>query len=107
MSSPGLPSWQRALLVSASVAATIAALFFARAVLIPLVLATLLAFALSPLVNRLQHWGLGRVPASLIALVVACLIVTVVGVAVLSQIEGLAGEIPKHKEVIIQKVVAL
>src|SRR5262245_7396729 len=82
MSRPALPSWQRALLVSACVAATIAALYFARAVLIPLVLATLLAFVLGPLVNRMQHWGLGRVPASLVALLVACLVVAVIGTAV-------------------------
>jgi predicted PurR-regulated permease PerM len=107
MSRPGLPTWQRTLLVTASVAATIAALYFARAVLIPFVVASLLAFILGPLVSRLQHWGLGRVPASLAAVIVACLIVAVVGVMVLGQVEGLASDIPNHKEVIIQKIVAL
>ena len=38
----------------------VAALYFARAVFIPLALAVLLAFLLAPLVLRLRHWGLLR-----------------------------------------------
>ena len=101
------PSWQRALFVVGSVVLTIAARYFARAVLIPLVLAIFLSFVLTPLVNVLQHRGLGRVPASIVALLFACLVLVVIGMAALSQVEGLAGEIPKHKEVIIDKLVGL
>src|SRR5690348_9379966 len=49
-----------------SVATVVAILYFARDVFIPLTLAVLFAFLLAPLVMRLRHWGLGRVPSVLI-----------------------------------------
>src|SRR5262245_20112368 len=101
------PSWQRAVLVVSSVVLTTAALYFARAVLIPLVLAIFLSFVLTPMVNALQHRGLGRIPAAILALLFTSLVVVAIGIAVVSQVEGLAAEIPKHKEVIIKKLTDL
>ena len=49
----------------------IACLYLAQAVFVPLALATLLAFMLSPLVNRLQNLGLGRIPSVLLVVVLA------------------------------------
>src|SRR5438270_12183114 len=61
----------------ASIAVVVAALYLAQDVLIPLALATLLPFLLSPLVARLERCRLGRVPA---VVVVAALAVGRLGV---------------------------
>ena len=55
----------RPLTVLASFVLVVAAMYWGRAVLIPLALAMLLAFLLSPLVRRLQGAGLRRVPAAI------------------------------------------
>ena len=47
-----------------------AVLYLAREVLIPLALAILLSFLLAPVVRRLEHWRLGRIPSTIIAVAV-------------------------------------
>ena len=47
----------------------IAALYFAREVLIPITLAILLSFLLAPLVELFRRWHLGRVPSVLLAVI--------------------------------------
>ena len=49
-----------------TVFATVAALYFCQAVLIPLAIAILLAFLIAPVVTRLERTPLGRVIAVLI-----------------------------------------
>ena len=49
----------------------IAALYFAKEVLLPLALAILLSFLLAPLVTRLEKWGSRRIPAVLVVVAVA------------------------------------
>jgi predicted PurR-regulated permease PerM len=46
--------------------AIVAALYFAKAIFLPLALAILLSFLLTPLANRLERWGLPRIPAVLV-----------------------------------------
>ena len=85
----------------------VVALFFGKPVLMPLALATLLSFLLSPIVNRLIRLGLGRT----IAVVTIVLFVFSVfggmiwGVA--SQMSTLVDELPKYKDNIREKVVDL
>ncbi len=50
------PSW---MLTLASIAVVIAALYLAKAVLVPLTLAVLLSFLLSPVCDWLERWGWG------------------------------------------------
>jgi predicted PurR-regulated permease PerM len=45
----------------------VAALYFAREILVPLAVAVLLSFLLTPSVRRLERWKLGRVPSVLLA----------------------------------------
>src|SRR4030095_8849224 len=49
----------------------LALLYWAKAVVIPVALAILLSFLLTPLVNALRRRGLGRTPAALLVVVVA------------------------------------
>ena len=75
-------AWGAALgLLAAS--ATLGLLYLGRPILVPVTLAVLLCFAISPLVRRLRHLGLGHV-SSVLGAVVAT-------VVVLSMLAGLIG----------------
>ena len=63
--------WHSHLLLSGSLILVIASLFWARVVLIPLVLAILLTFVLSPLVNIWEKIGLNRVCATVLTVLIA------------------------------------
>lgn len=83
----------------------VAALSFARELLIPLALSALLTFLLSPLVTRIEHW-IGRIAA---VLLVVLLIFTSLGAAgwILSrQLVDLATKLPEYKGNIITKMQA-
>jgi predicted PurR-regulated permease PerM len=99
-----IQTWQRSLIIWGCVVLIVASLYLARVVLIPIVMAILLAFILSPLVTRLQRAGLGRIPSVVVTVGLACLLLGGLGFLVLLQVKSLAEEIPNHKEVIIEKI---
>lgn len=76
----------------------IAFLYFARDVLIPLALAVLLSFVLSPVVQRLQRWRIPRVPATLIVTAAAFLILGIVGWTIILQLMNLAEDLPRYNQ---------
>ncbi|MDQ2948759.1 MAG: AI-2E family transporter [Acidobacteriota bacterium] len=77
--------------------AVVAALYFARSILIPLALAFLFTFVLTPLVVRLQGLKLGRAPSVLLAVFVTLTIVMAVGWMVSVQLVELASQLPQYK----------
>ncbi len=81
-----------------SVIVVVAVLYFARDVFIPLALAVLFAFLLGPLVMRLRHWGVWRMPAVLI--VVALAFVAIAGVTDLMvvQLTELGRKMPEYEQ---------
>jgi len=81
-----------------------AALYFARLVLIPLALATLFAFLLGPLVNRLKRWGLGRFPSVVLVVLTSCLVVAVLGTVMATQIADLAHRMPEYEQNVRKKL---
>jgi predicted PurR-regulated permease PerM len=82
----------------------VAALYFARSVLVPIALAVLLAFLLAPLVNLLQKAHLGRTgPVIVVVLLVAGLL-TGLGWLVFNQAISLATQIPNYKTTISSKI---
>ncbi|MDV6030191.1 MAG: AI-2E family transporter [Phycisphaera sp. RhM] len=82
-------------------------LWVASPVLIPITLSVLLAFILSPLVTALERWRLGRVPAVLIASLLAFSLIACCGWALFSQISSLAAELPSHRKEIKAKIAAM
>ena len=82
----------------ASVCVVVAALYFAQGVLIPLALATLLTFLLSPLVQRLERWRLHRVPSVIVVVVLAFGVLGVLGWVVVDQVMSLARDLPAYKD---------
>ena len=85
----------------------VAALYFARAVFIPLALAVLLAFLLAPLVVRLRHWGLGRVPSTIIVVLFSFLLIAIFGGVMTSQLADLAHKLPGYEQNIARKFESL
>ena len=96
------PFWMLALLIAAAATLRLAQEFF-----LPLVLAGLLSFLLSPLVRRLERWRLGRVGAVLVTAVLAFVLIGGLTYLVTSQILDLAGSLPKYRSNLIARVAAL
>lgn len=84
----------------------IAALYFAREVLVPITLAVLLSFVLAPLVGRLRRLGLWRVPSVLLAVVLALGVILALGVVIGTQVAQLGGRATEYSITIDQKVSA-
>jgi predicted PurR-regulated permease PerM len=87
-------SW---ILTLASIAVVIAALYLAKGVLVPLTLAVLLSFLLSPVCDWLERRRLGRIPA---VLMTSSLGFTVLGIVVWTavvQMTHLAPKIPEYQ----------
>ncbi len=85
----------------------IAALYFARAVLVPISLAILLSFLLAPAVRRLERWHLGRTGPVIVAVVGTILVLVALGWVVGKQAINLAGEIPHYSDSISKKIEAI
>lgn len=73
------------------------ALYFGRDVLIPLALAVLLAFALSPIVSLLRRRRVPRVPAVLLVCLLFLSVITAVALVVSSQLVELASNLPQYR----------
>ncbi|HYX26358.1 MAG TPA: AI-2E family transporter [Thermoanaerobaculia bacterium] len=84
-----------------------AGLYFGRQVLIPLALALLISFILTPLVQSLQHLRLGRVPAVLIVVVLVFGGIAGLGWTMGAQLVDLAETLPRYEQNIRGKAAAL
>jgi predicted PurR-regulated permease PerM len=84
-----------------------AALYFGREVLIPLALALLITFILTPSVERLQKMRLARVPAVLLVVIVVFGAVGAVGWLMGSQIVDFAETLPRYEQNIRAKAAAV
>ena len=82
----------------------VATLYFARDVLIPVVLAVLLTFVLTPVVTFLQGWRVPRTMAVVAAMLVAMTIILSLGAMVANQVNQLATELPRYQMTLREKV---
>jgi predicted PurR-regulated permease PerM len=88
----------------ATLAVVCAALYFGQAVLVPLVLAGLLTFLLSPLVSRLDRLKVPRVVGVLIVMALVGGMIGGVGYVVAGQVRSFATELPTHRQNIRTKI---
>ncbi|MDU0365385.1 AI-2E family transporter [Rhizobium sp. 25PS6] len=91
----------------ASVLAVIAILYFAKEVLLPLAIAVLLTFALAPISSRLRKLGLPRVPAVIVTVVLAFLVLVLFGLVVAGHVSEVAQNLPAYQDNIIAKIRSL
>jgi predicted PurR-regulated permease PerM len=85
----------------------VAALYLAREVLIPITLAILLSFVLGPVVSLFRRLHLPRVPAVLLAVMLALCIIATLGSVIGVQIASLAPDLPRYASMVGQKINAV
>ena len=100
-STPNVSPTLNAMLIGVIV---VAAMYFAREVLIPIALAGILSFMLAPLVRILQRLRLPRVLAVLIAAVLAFAAIFVLARTLVTEVERLAENLPTYQETIAKKI---
>lgn len=88
-------------------AVVVAALYFGQELLVPLVLAGLLAFVLAPIVRLLQRGRLPRVAAVLLAVAIAFGMIGLLGVVVWHQAALLAAHMQEYERAITAKLARL
>ncbi len=96
----GTPS----LIVVATFVLIIASLYWAQAVLIPVALAMLLTFLLSPVAGALERIALGRLPSVILVVVLAFSLLGGIGWIVTLQFGSVANELPTYRKNIRQKI---
>lgn len=87
-------SW---MLTLASIAVVTGALYLAKGVLVPLTLAVLLSFLLSPVCDRLERWRFGRIPAVVVTAMLAFAMLGVVAWMAVVQMTNLAPKLPEYQ----------
>ena len=88
-------SW---MLTLASIAVVIAALYLAKGLLVPLTLAVLLSFLLSPVCDWLERRRLGRIPAVLVTAILGFTMLGIVAWTAAVQMTHLAPKIPEYQQ---------
>jgi predicted PurR-regulated permease PerM len=83
---------------------TVACMYWARAVLIPIALAVLLTFLLNPPVNELQHRGVPRIAAVILLVVLVFSLIGGVGWVLSRQLTILANELPSYTDNLKHKI---
>jgi len=92
------------LLTLIAVVVAVAALHLAKEILLPIALAILISFLLTPLANRLERLGLGRIISVISVATVSFAVLGVLGWVVLSQLADLGDQLPKYRNNLIAKV---
>jgi predicted PurR-regulated permease PerM len=87
-----------------AVLGVIAALYFAKAVFLPLALAILLTFLLAPAVRLLRSWGLPKALAVVLVVVFAFTVILGIGALVGQQVTKLAQNLPEYQYNIEEKI---
>lgn len=83
---------------------TVAALFLARDVLVPIMLAVLLSFILAPVVDLLQRFHLPRIPSVVFAVLIALGLIGMLTTVIGMQVASLAADAPRYAATLQHKV---
>ncbi len=95
------------LFILVAVITAITALYVAKAILLPLALAILLSFLLTPLADRLERWRIPRIPAVLTVVAISFVFLGSLGWVVTNQLVQLSVELPEHKKELLTKIKSL
>src|SRR5271165_3879114 len=79
-------------------AVVVAALYLAKGVLVPLTLALLLSFLLSPLCDWLERHRLGRIPAVLLTAILGFSVLGIAAWTAVGQMTALAPKMPEYQD---------
>ena len=85
----------------------VTALYVGREIFIPIAIAIVLSFVLSPPILLLRRWGLGRIPSVLTVVLAALVIAFLVSAVLTRQASELAVDLPEYQAAINAKIVKL
>jgi predicted PurR-regulated permease PerM len=97
----------RSLIAVAGLTLVTACLYWARVVLIPIALAVLAAFLLTPVVAGFERRGLGRIGSVVVVMAMAVSLLVGAGAVLTRQLTTLAGEMPKYRQQLRQRALDL
>src|SRR5262249_61140284 len=81
----------------------LAALYFAREILLPVALAILFSFLLTPLANRLERWRIPRMLSVVLVVAMSFSVLGLLGWVVTDQLVALGQQLPNNKQHLIDK----
>jgi predicted PurR-regulated permease PerM len=97
----------RPLVAAAGLVLVTACLYWARVLLIPIAVAVLAAFLLTPVVDAFERRRLGRIGSVVVVVVITLLLLVGAGFVLASQLTTLAHELPKYRVQLRQRVADL
>jgi hypothetical protein len=104
---PGYSTWFSTILTVGTLVLIVGILHWAREVLMPIALAILLSFILSPIVSLLRRRGLGQRISVALTVALAFLLIGCIGMLILTEFRGLANELPEYQQNIRKKIADL
>jgi len=104
---PPVRAVQNRLLGILGLAAVLALLYFAREVLIPITLAMMLGFLVTPLINSLRRIGLGHTASVWTAVAALVLALSAIAVMIGSQVIRIGESMPRYEETMRGKLATL
>jgi predicted PurR-regulated permease PerM len=87
-----------------AIVVAVAALHIAKEILLPLALAILLSFLLTPLANRLERWGFGRILSVICVVGVTFVVLGLLAWVVTAQLVDLGRQLPTYRAQLVEKV---
>lgn len=85
----------------------VACLYVGREVLVPVALAVLMSFVLAPLVRLLRRWYVPRGLAVIVVVLVAFAAISALGGLMVTQVNQLAGDLPRYQSILREKIESL
>jgi predicted PurR-regulated permease PerM len=85
----------------------VSALYLGREILVPIALALLMSFVLSPLVRILQGWRFPRMFAVIVVVLAAFAALFSLGALMVSQVDQLAADLPRYQSTLREKIQSL
>ena len=95
------------LFILIAIIAVVTTFYVAKQILLPICLAVLLSFLLTPLANWIERWGLPRVPSVILVVLITFAGLGALGWIVTGQLVSLRTELPMHRDKIVAKAQAL
>lgn len=100
----GAPSVSPRLVILAGLVLAVACLYWARAVFIPIAVALLITFLLSPVVGLVRRIGFRQGPAVALVVSLALLVTVGLGWGLFSQLSTLADDLPAYRATLARKI---
>ncbi len=92
------------LFILVAIIAVVAALYVAKEILLPLALAVMLSFLITPLANRIERLGVPRVPTVILVVAMSFTVLGVLGWVVTDQVIDLSRNLETYKRNVITKI---